>query len=271
MKTFLAALAAGIIGGGSALGVVALDVFPQQTPVRVTTACALPIEPAPATDSRDDEITSLKLQIAALEVRLDKPAPADNSATVAALEKEVASLKAGRTIAPSVASASPEGGETVEATSAPAVTPEFDSAVREVLTRVAAERAEERRLNQQAERLADLEEQKLSISEYVPKLVEKQAANLGIAEAVIPDVSTALVAHAQFRAEVASEIKGQRIDGLEVDETANKARFEELHASTVATLSGYVDAETAEKLVNSLDRAARNAKGDDNNQKRGDR
>jgi hypothetical protein len=263
MKTLIAAIAAGLIGGGSAVGVVALDLIPQTRPTVVTSkadpADISTPEAAPQ-DDRDEQIDALKRQIEALEVRLAKPA---EDAEVAALRKEVDELKkAGITPAKPAAQ-----GEAVNVAPAPAVTPEFDSAVREVMTRVADERAEERRLNQQAERLSELEAQKQQIAEYVPNLVKNQAANFGIAEASIPDVSAALVGHAQMRAEIASEIRGLRIDGAEVDDEAYKAKFEELNQTTIAALSTYVDAETAEKLVNSLDRAGR--RNADNNQQRG--
>jgi hypothetical protein len=268
MKTVLAVLAAGLIGGGAAIGAVALDLIPKPKTTVVATQAGpseLPSESAPKADDRHAEIEALRHQVEALEVRLAKNTDQDSDSAVAALQKEVDELKKARVVAPKPKA---EGEVAVDVTAAPAVTAEFDTAVREVMTRVAEERAEERRLNQQAERLSELEAQKLQIAEYVPKLVEKQAATLGIAEAVIPDVSNALVAHAQFRAEIASDIRGQRIDGLEIDEAANKAKFEELHTNTVTSLSSYVDAATAEKLVNSLDKTARK-QADDN--KRGER
>jgi hypothetical protein len=254
MKTFLAALAAGLIGGGAAIGVVALDVIPKAKPAVVarSNASELPEdsgETTPPTD-QEAEIAALKQQIDALEVRLEK---AGDSAEIDALRKEIAELKKAKPVGdkPVV------DGEVVVVTPAPAVTPEFDTAVREVMTRVAEERAEERRLNQQAERLSELEAQKAQIAEYVPNLVKNQAANLGIAETVVPDVSNALVAHAQLRAEITSEIRGLRIDNVEVDDEAYKAKYEELNQSTITALSTLVDAETAEKLVSSLERAGR--------------
>jgi hypothetical protein len=265
MKTFLAVIAAGLIGGGSAIGAFALDLIPQPKTTVVTSQAGsgeLPGESAPATGDRDEEIDALKHQIEALEVRLAKETGADNAATIAALQKEVDDLKRARVVAPKPTT---EGEVAVDVTPAPAVTAEFDTAVREVMTRVAEERAEERRLNQQAERLSELEAQKLQIAEFVPNLVKNQAANLGIAESVIPDVSNALVAHAQLRAEIASEIRGLRIDDLEIDDEAYKAKNEELNQSTITALSAFVDVETAEKLVTSLDRAARNNR-DNNNQ-----
>ncbi len=272
MKTFLAILAAGLLGGGAAIGAVMLGFIPlpvQKTEVARTVG---PLEgdpeaSSPVADTRDEEIAELKMQLASLEVRIDKPAAASSSDEVAALRKEIEALKHARTIAP--ATAATDGEAAVEVAPAPAVTPEFDSAVREVMTRVAEERAAERKLEAQAERLAQLEQQKTQIAEFVPQLVKNQAANLNIPEASIPDVSNVLVAHAQMRAELASEMRGLRIDGEEVDDEAYKLKFEELNQNTVAALSSYVDAETADKLVKSLDRAARNNGSNGRNQGRG--
>lgn len=261
MKTFLAVLMAGLIGGGAAIGAVALGFvpLPVQTPEVARTVGPLEdeaVELSPAAPNRDEEIAELQKQITALQVRLDKPVVSGSDEEVAALRKEVAELKQARTVAPTPATTDSE--DAVELAPAQAVTPEFDSAVREVMTRVAEERAEERRLEAQAERLVQLEQQKTQIAEFVPQLVKNQAANLGIAEASIPDVSNALVAHSQLRAELASEMRGLRIDGEEVDDEVYKQKFDELNQNTIAALSSYVDAETAEKLVSSLDRAARN-------------
>lgn len=272
MKTILAILAAGLLGGGAAIGAVMLGFIPlpvQKTEVARTVG---PLEgdpeaSSPVADTRDEEIAELKMQLASLEVRIDKPAAASSSDEVAALRKEIEALKHARTIAP--ATAATDGEAAVEVAPAPAVTPEFDSAVREVMTRVAEERAAERKLEAQAERLAQLEQQKTQIAEFVPQLVKNQAANLNIPEASIPDVSNVLVAHAQMRAELASEMRGLRIDGEEVDDEAYKLKFEELNQNTVAALSSYVDADTADKLVNSLDRAARNNGSNGRNQGRG--
>lgn len=272
MKTILAILAAGLLGGGAAIGAVMLGFIPlpvQKTEVARTVG---PLEgdpeaSSPVADTRDEEIAELKMQLASLEVRIDKPAAASSSDEVAALRKEIEALKHARTIAP--ATAATDGEAAVEVAPAPAVTPEFDSAVREVMTRVAEERAAERKLEAQAERLAQLEQQKTQIAEFVPQLVKNQAANLNIPEASIPDVSNVLVAHAQMRAELASEMRGLRIDGEEVDDEAYKLKFEELNQNTVAALSSYVDAETADKLVKSLDRAARNNGSNGRNQGRG--
>ena len=272
MKTFLSVLVAGLLGGGAAVGAVMLGFVPlpaQKTEVARTVE---PLEgelqaSAPAADTRDEEIAELKKQLAALEVRIDKPAAASSSDEVAALRKEIETLKHARTVAPTTAAT--DGDAVVEVAPAPAVTPEFDSAVREVMTRVAEERAAERKLEAQAERLAQLEQQKTQIAEFVPQLVKNQAANLNIPEASIPDVSNVLVAHAQMRAELASEMRGLRIDGEEVDDEAYKLKFDELNQNTVAALSSYVDAETADKLVNSLDRAARNNGNNGRNQGRG--
>src|SRR5690606_41387508 len=76
-------------------------------------------------------------------------------------------------------------------------------------------RSAERRLEAQAERLSQLEQQKTPIAEFVPQLVKNQAANLNIPEASIPDVSNVLVAHAQMRAELSRDRKSTRLQSRE--------------------------------------------------------
>jgi len=262
MKTFLAALVAGLIGGGAAVGVVALDLLPRQAkPLAAAQpeTASLEQNESAAPTNRDEEVEALKRQVEALEVRLAKPAATDNTAEIEALRAEIAQLKNAR---PAAAVA----GDSVDVPPTPAVTPEFDTAVRDVMNRVAEERAAERRLNAHAERLSELEAQKLQIAEYIPNLVKNQAANLGIPEASIAEVSNVLVLHAQTRAEIQSEIRGQRIDDAEVDDEAYKLKFEELNQSTITALSSQVDQATAEKILGSLERAARNNR--DNNQGR---
>lgn len=259
MKTFLAALAAGLIGGGAAVGVIALDLIPQaKTAETAKTAEPLALDEGGSTSAPRDyenEITELKHQIEALEVRLSKSSDGSSSSDeIAALKAEINELKKAR----STATRSVEPGtDAVDVESAPAVTPEFDGAVREVLNRVQEENQEARRLERQAERLQRLEAQKAQIAEFIPNLVQNQAGNLGIDESVVPDVSNALVTHAQYRAEIASEMQGLRIDGQEVDTEAYQQKFEELNQTTVAALTTYVDQETAERLVSVIARGGR--------------
>ena len=77
-------------------------------------------------------------------------------------------------------------------------------------------------------------------------------------------MSAALVTHAQYRAEILSEIEGKRIDGEEIDREANQQKLEELNETTIAALSSYVDEETAKNLVGAIGRAGR-----DNGNQRG--
>ena len=269
MKTFLAALAAGLIGGGAAIGVIALDLVPQATTTQVSrTAGVAPLDgddEANAPRDYESEITDLKNQLATLEIRLSKAdAGSDTRDEIDALRAEIAALKK----APSGAARTVGNDETgAQIETAPDVTPEFDTAVREVLDRVQEENVEQRRLTRQTERLEQLEAQKARIAEFIPTLVQNQAANLGISEVVVPDVSAALVTHAQYRAEIASEMQGLRIDDQEVDNEAYQQKFEELNQTTVAALTSYVDQETAERLVNTVSRAGRNNR----NQGRGGR
>lgn len=272
MKTFLAVLVAGLIGGGVAVGSVALGLVPMpehtsEVPRTVSPLDGEPVSQAPNDTEREGEVAALKKQIASLEVRLDTPADTTTNAEVAALRKELEELKKARTVSPKPSAA--EGEDALEVAPAPAVTAEFDSAVREVMTRMAEERAEERRLEAQAERLQQLEQQKTQIAEFVPQLVKNQAANLGIPEGSIADVSNALVTHAQLRAELASEMRGLRIDGQEVDAEDYKQKFEELNQTAITALSSYVDEATAEKLVNSIERAGRNNRDGGNGRNQG--
>lgn len=261
MKTFLAALAAGLIGGGAAVGVIALDLIPQNKATETAKSAAPKLdegESATAPRDYESEITELKHQIDALEIRLTKQGSGEATATseeVEALKGEIAALKDASKTAPRPDA---EGEDVVDVEASPTVTNEFDSAVREVLTRVQEENAENRRLERQAERLQQLEERKTQIAEFIPNLVNNQAANLGIEESVVPDVSAALVTHAQYRAEIASEMQGLRIDDEEVDTEAYQQKFEELNQTTVAALTTYVDQETAERLVSTIARAGRN-------------
>ena len=62
-------------------------------------------------------------------------------------------------------------------------------------------------------------------------------------------------------------MRGLKIDGEEIDAEAYKQKFEELNQTTIAALTSYVDEATAEKLVNSLDKAARNNNGGNNNRR----
>ncbi|MCB9894312.1 MAG: hypothetical protein H6839_07680 [Planctomycetes bacterium] len=271
MKTFLAALAAGLIGGGAAVAVIALNLVPVAPKANEVTAKTGSLEleggeAAPVARDYDAQISDLKHQVEALEVQLSKAQSSGSSDEVAALRKELDELKKARKV---VASDPVEGEAAVDVEPAPTVTPDFEAAVREVMTRAAEERAEDRRLQAQTQRLTALEAQKTQIAEFIPKLVANQAERLGIAEAVIPDVSNALVTHAQFRAELDSEIRGLKIDGEEIDAEAYKQKYEELNQTTIAALSSYVDQETAEKLVTTLDKAARNTNDGGSNRRPG--
>lgn len=271
MNTFLSILVAGLLGGATAIGIawVGFGSAPAQKIEMVRTVEPLDAEPeasARATNSRDEEIADLKRQLAVLEVRIGKPADSSTDDEIAALRKEVEALKLARAVTSVPETA--EGEAAVAISPAPAATPEFDSAVRDAMTRIAEERADARRLEAQAERLAQLEQQKTQIAEFVPQLVKNQSAKLNIPEASIPGLSNVLVIHAQMRAELTSEMRGLRIDGEEVDDEAYKLKFEELNRNTIAALSSYVDVETADKLVNSLDRAARNNRDDSNNSRK---
>lgn len=259
MKTFLAALAAGLIGGGAVIGVVALNLVPMQPKTKPvnTEIGALELSDAPAVQTsteHDALIRNLTEKVQSLEVQLAKKSTAVSREEYDSLKAELAKLKStSPTVAKSEDVETAEGPVSEVAPSDPA----FESAVRDVYARIEAERIEERRTERQAQRLEQLEQSKQRIAEFVPKLVESRAANLNIPETVVADVSAALVTHAQYRAEIQSEVDGQRIDGQEIDKEATQQKLDELDQTTVAALTTYVDEETATQLVSALSRTGR--------------
>ncbi|MCA8912772.1 MAG: hypothetical protein KDB82_13800 [Planctomycetes bacterium] len=266
MKTFLAALAAALIGGGAAIGAVALNLVPVQKQANQVSADVQPLDgeetPVPKTNADyEKQIQDLNQKIEALEVQLSKKDDSASRAEVDALKAQIAKLN--RPAAPAGEVTEGETAEGSPPAAAPA-DPQFEAAVRDVYAKIEEERVEQRRTERQAQRLEQLEQAKQRASEFIPKLVEARASALNIPEASIPDVSAALVTHAQYRAEILSEIEGKRIDGEEVDREANQKKLEELNETTIAALTSYVDEETAKNLVGAVSRAGR-----DNNNQRG--
>ncbi len=251
MKTILAVLAAGFLGAGAALGAVALGLVPLNNRVQSAQVAPVAIDgpESTATDhSASEEIAGLRKDLAKLSVDIEQSKsakPTDHSAEIASLKAEIAALKTSKPASAPVAA--PEDGPAAGSS-------DFDTAVRGVVTRLEEERREERRLERQADRAKELEDQKVQISEYIPRFVEGQAARLNIPQGSIAEVSNALVTHLQFRAELRSERDGQRIDGVEVDDKAYEQKMTDLDATTSAALSTYVDAETAKNILNAVNR-----------------
>ncbi|MHC4840027.1 MAG: hypothetical protein ACYTDT_03565 [Planctomycetota bacterium] len=267
MKTLLSAVVAALVGAGAAVGVMVSGVVePEDTK---------PIASKPEVD-RDDEITGvdhsdeiaeLRLQLDALRAQnsvKDSSAPEIDPAEFAAMKATVDGLSKkaeSGVVAPKIDTN--EAGEIV-------VEGGFDTAVRDVMTRVAEEKEEERRLKRQEDRLTKLENGKTSIAEVIPQFLSSQAERFGLDETQITQCSTLMVNHAQMIMDLRSNAAGQKIDGQEVDMDALKQSMEDLNVTTLSALSAVVDAETAEKLASSANRMARGGgdKGGDNGGRR---
>ena len=275
MKTVLAALVAGILGGGAAIGAVATGLIP------VENLTGQPAAPVVISESDDDGLEDRLLELerhnADLKSRLDEFGDKqniietkvwdieDNAATKAELSAKADKSYVDEKTAGRVMAKAAGDGSAVEAQPA---TPEFRAAFRAELDVLRAEEAEQKRLTKQAKRLENLEKQKARIVEYVPKLIARQAEKLGLDEATELAVSDTLVQHAQFRAELFSEAAEKKIDGEEVDGESFKQSLEELNETTLSALSASVDDETAQKLMKSVNRGNKRGGDRGNNRRR---
>ncbi|MBE7492756.1 MAG: hypothetical protein HS108_13510 [Planctomycetes bacterium] len=252
MKTLLTAIAAALLGGGAAVGAVASGLVPVPAPE--TTARRAPAAPAaePAAQPGADhtaELNDLKSRIRELELAATRATPATPNKELAALRAELDELK--RRPAPAAKPA-----ETVVAPrEGPAPTePAFEESVRAVYAKMEAERVEQRRLDRQAARVAQLEESKKRIAETTPRFVESQAQRLNLDATQVAAVSNALVAHLQARAELDSERQGMRIDDQEIDNAAFEEREKALNDAALAALTATLPKETAEQLLRTANR-----------------
>lgn len=251
MKTVVAVIVAGLLGGGAAIGAVAAGLVPVPAPEQA--AKRAPVDPAsegPATTAdHTGEIDGLKSKIKDLEFALEQSKSTVSAKDIEALKAEIDALKKQPVVAakPAEAVAAPKDGP------APAEAG-FEEAVRAVSAKMEAERVEQRRLDRQAARVTELEENKKRVAENVPKFVESQAQRLNLDATQVTTVSNALVAHLQARADLASERQGLRIDDKEVDEEAFDAREAALDETALNALTAAVPKETAENLLRTANR-----------------
>ena len=134
MKTFLAALAAALIGGGAAIGAVAMNLVPVQKQANQVSADVQPLDgedaPAPKTDADyEKQIQDLNHKIEALEVQLSKKDDSASREEVDALKAQVAKLN--NPAAPAGEVTDGEAAERAAPAAAPAAPP-FEAAVRDV-------------------------------------------------------------------------------------------------------------------------------------------
>lgn len=276
MKIVLAALAAGLLGGSVAIGAVASGLIPLED---IGGKESAPVEFSDSDSPLEDRLIALENRNADLKLRLEELGDRqmdietkvwdldDTAATKAELSTKADKSYVDEKTKGVVAAKRATG----PAPKVPAERAEFDTAVRDVIGVLRAEEAEQKRLDKQTKRLADLEKRKTQVAEFIPKLLAKQGEKLGIDEATQTTVSATLVQHAQFRLELASEIQEKRIDGEEVDMEAVKQRFSDLDETTLSVLSASVDEETAQKLMKSIKRAGKKGGGERGGRDRGRR
>lgn len=258
MKTLIAAIVAGLLGAGAAVGVIAggLVPLPETTARRAPAAPQHEAEGAEAGAAHNDsgaEVARLRNEIKDMQLALDRATAAGAAGKDA--EKEIAALKADIAALKRASVAAPRSGEGTTAGEAPKpVDPAFEEAVRTVNAKLDAEKQEQRRLDRQAARIADLEAGKQRIAETIPKFVQSQAQRLNLDETQVAAVSNALVAHLTARADITSERAGQRIDDVEVDDAAFDKRLEDLDATTLAALTSTLPKDAAENILRSANR-----------------
>jgi hypothetical protein len=168
MKTIIAAVAAGLIGGGAAIGAVAAGLVPVPQAASTRVSTPLPEAPEPESDSgRDYEAAIAKLGSEIDGLKVVRPASGMSDADVRKLVKS--ELDKAAKSAP--VATKPVDGEIK--TAEPPVAP-TEQAVREVLAKIDEEKAEQARLNRQATRVANLERTKTFITEGVPTFLKGQ-------------------------------------------------------------------------------------------------
>ncbi len=252
MKTVLAAVAAGLIGAGASTGLIVSGVIPVGTNTTHTAKVTPAAEPADNSDNLalKREIDALRAEQGNLRSELKREQPGAVDPRVSELEAEVAALKRART-APVEA---PKEGPAVQ-------TGEFDTAVRDVITRVEEERVEQRRLERQADRIKNLETEKQRLTESVPRTIQNLSARLNIPETSVNDVSNVLVLHAQTRAEIRSERQSQQIDRIEIDQAAFEQKLKDLDQTTLTSLGTHISPESAQSALNLINRTSRGIEG----------
>ena len=271
MKTVLAAIVAGLFGGGAVVGAVAFGVVPLESSSRdskVKTALAaesgesaLEEENARLRDKINAQSKELGELSGALKQTRNDLDDMNKRLADTASKADLAKLGSAAPVAARESASAPTDG----AQPAPAVaspnSPEYRTAWRAEQEAYEKERQEQRRLNQQAERVKQLEEQKALVAKSIPETLSGQAQRLNLNETQVKACSDALVVHAQKRLEMLSTLAEKRINDEEIDQEAVQAQFAELDAATKATLLASVDEKTADSLLQMTNRAGRNDGG----------
>ncbi|MBP9891692.1 MAG: hypothetical protein KBG84_07270 [Planctomycetes bacterium] len=263
MKTILAALVAGLLGGGAVVGAVASGVVPMEAlaareskvksaPAEDTGIAALEEENAQLREKinvQSKELGDLGSDLKRTRNDLDEM---NKKLADTASKSDLAKLASGAPAATSEPEAPPVEG------AAPAVStpnsPEYRAAWRAEQEAYEKERQEQRRLNQQAERITALEARKVALAESIPKIVASQAQRLNLNETQVKACSDALLAHAIKRAELFSSVQEKRINDEDVDQELVQQLTADLDAATKAALMGSVDEKTAESLLQMANR-----------------
>lgn len=271
MKTVLAALVAGLLGGGAVVGAVAAGVVPLENlgarETRVKTAPAADHDAAAVEEENArlrDKVNSQAKELSDLSGALKQTRNDLDAITrrleEAATKEEVAKIASTVPAAPANAAGNADGAQPAPAP-APAVampsSPEYRAAWRAEQEAYEKERQEQRRLNMQAERVKQLEEQKTLVAKTIPETLTSQAARLNLNETQVKACSDALVVHAHKRLEIMSAMAERRINDEEIDAEALQAQLADLDAATRATLLGSVDEKTADSLLQMTNRAGR--------------
>lgn len=273
MKIILAALVAGLVGGGAVVGAVASGVVPMDA----LGSRESKVKAAPAQDSSvaalEEENAQLREKIGAQAKELNDLGSAlkQTRNDLDAMNKKLADVPTRADLAKAAPSAPAPNSTPAVAPSdgsqpAPAVaspnSAEYRAAWRAEQEAYEKERQEQRRLNQQAERVKLLEEQKTLVAKTIPETLSGQAQRLNLNETQVKACSDALVGHAQKRLEIMSAIAEKRINDEEIDQEAVQAQLADLDAATKATLLASVDEKTADSLLQMTNRAGRG--GNDN-------
>lgn len=258
MKTILAALVAGVIGGGAVLGASAAGLIPMDGLVKrppkhpsnvkeETTDIAANNE-----DSRAlrNEIANLRKQLteeATKRGKLESEILGLNIALKDKADKGLLDLKADKS--------------DLAAVKGPAAVVEVDGskisvreAVRAELVALEAEKLEKERQTKQEKRLKDLETFKVQIREGVPGLTQRFAQEAKLDDVKKAAVDNILIAHISVRADLASEREGLRIDGRPMENDTYKLRTDAQDQSTMSSLLTQVDEATAKGMLNLANR-----------------
>lgn len=269
MKTVLAALVAGLLGGGAVVGAVAAGVVPLENlgarETRVKTApdadhdaAAVEEENARLRDKVNLQAKELSELSGALKQTRNDLDAITRRLEEAATKEEVAKIASTVPAAPANAAGNADGAQPAPAPAAAMPSsPEYRAAWRAEQEAYEKERQEQRRLNMQAERVKQLEEQKTLVAKTIPETLTSQAARLNLNETQVKACSDALVVHAHKRLEIMSAMAERRINDEEIDAEALQAQLADLDAATRATLLGSVDEKTADSLLQMTNRAGR--------------